>query len=300
MTDADKALEQSDVDDLFEVDGDTEGNDAPPSEPQETPPPEETKEAEAQAKPEQSQTGEQEADPNGEESPQDDPSQQARHVPLAELLSERDKGRKKVEEVEAKYSSENAQLRNQLAQLQGFAQAQAQQQQRVQQPTQQQAEPDFYEDPQTAVKQLMQQELAPIQNMMRNQAADMSERLAINVHGKEAVDSAFNAVSQAGIGHAFLNSTDPYGEMVTWHNDQLARQEIGSDLNAYKERLKKEAVEEALAGLKNGGQPQPTQTQPTQPLQPQRLPGTLADATDASVQGEVLENGQDWMDGVFK
>lgn len=292
MTDADKALEQSDVDDLFVEDGDTEGNDAPSSEVQETPPPAETEEVEADAKTETSE--EDVVGPKAEESSDQDQSQQARHVPLAELLSEREKGRKKFEESQAELS----QLRTQLAQLQGYAQAQLQTQQQQQPTQQQQAEPDFYEDPQAAVRMMLQKELQPIQHRIRNQAADMSERLAINVHGKDAVDAAFNAVGQAGIGQAFVNSSDPYGEMVAWHQEALARQEIGGDLEAYKARLKREAVEEALAGLKGGVQPT-AQTQ-SNPQQPQRLPGTLADATSAASKGEVFENGQDWMDGVFK
>lgn len=162
--------------------------------------------------------------------------------------------------------------------------------------------PDPYEDPEAYTEAVVQQRLGPIQQQMMAMQLNMSERMAVQVHGQQAVEDAFDAVKKAGNARQFLNSPDAYGEMVKWHKDQLAINEFGNDPEAYRERIKAEIRQELLSDLKanglNGVQADQA-SQPVQHAQPQSLPSSLVDAPAQGVQGRQLSQ-QALADDIFR
>lgn len=215
-----------------------------------------------------------EAQPEAMPEPTDDRNAN-RHVPLSELLAERERFKREKtlrEEMEKRASEHEARAKT-LEQM--FQQVQRPQpQQQPQQAPPQQAIPDPYTDPEAyAQYQSHQQFLA-----RRNDIANMSEAIARRAHGSEIVDKAIQAAQQAGIAQQFyLKAADPYGELLDWHKHQTALQRIGPDPDAYEKALEAKLREKILSELKTGqGKPQP------------KFPGSLADATATGSQGQHL------------
>lgn len=201
-----------------------------------------------------------------------------RFVPVTELVAERKK-LKGEREQEAKLRIEaeaNAKAwKEQVEALQRQAQ---QPQQRQQQPQEQQPIPDPVLDPEGYSRYQQSVMDARLLDMQVN----MSERMARMQHGDAKVDAALQAAHQSGIAERFVRAADPFGALLQWHRRSMMNAEIGDDLEAFKKRVADDAVQKALAGLKATGQP------PGQAQQPQRFPGTLADATPTGAQGAVL------------
>lgn len=105
--------------------------------------------------------------------------------------------------------------------------------------------PDMYEDPEGYQRFQYQQ----TQNAVLSARADLSEIMAAETHGQEAVDAAFEAAKAAGEVGRFINSKHPYGDMVKWHKQQQVVQEIGTDPVAYREKIKAEIMAELQAGM---------------------------------------------------
>lgn len=212
-----------------------------------------------------------EPDPVAQAQPEPDASQPDpnanRHVPLSELLSER-KQRQEKERLLIEAEARAQAYREQLAQQP--------RQQPVQQPQQQQYEvPDPYTDPEGYVQYHLHQQAVA----QRDQVLDAYEDSVRTKHGDAVVDAALQAARQTGVIQHLVNTRNPWKELMRWHKDATQRAEIGEDLEAYKKRIKEEAVAEALASLKAGGSGQ---------QQPTRFPGTLATATATGSQGAAL------------
>lgn len=205
------------------------------------------------------------------ETPQD-PSGRGHHVPLSELLTEREKrkGEAKLREESEKRASEYEARAKTLEQL--LQQSRQPAPQQAQQPPQQ--IPDPFADPEGYAR--YQDRKAFIDR--RNDIANMSEAFAVRAHGRDVVSKAIEAAHKAGVAdHFFMRANDPYGELLDWHKQQAAFQRIGPDPDAYEKKLEQSLREKILAELKQGGaKPQP------------KFPGSLADATAGGSQGAHL------------
>lgn len=198
-----------------------------------------------------------------------------RHVPLAELLGEREKRKQEAklrEEMEARVKTYEAQVAQYQAQLQA--------QQQPQQPKE--TPPDPWTDPQAALAYQQKQ----FEERLAHERANMSEMVARQRFGDAAVEAAQQAAIRAGAGPYFLQQRDPYGALLQWHRQQSFLEKVGSDPDAYEKSIEQRAYEKALADLKAGkvtpgGAPQPAPA-------PTRFPGSLAEATPAGTQGGLL------------
>ena len=209
-------------------------------------------------------------------------------VPVSELQKER---QKRQDEARLRELAESN-AKTYEAMIEKLTQQQANQQQPAPQPEPAVELPDPYEDPEGYTQAVVNQRVGQMQQQMVNMQLNMSERLAVSEHGREAVDAAFDAVSKANIAGRFVQDPDAYGSMVKWHKEQVAIAEIGDDPSAYKAKLEAEMRQQILAELKQGGvnpdlaQPTGQHAQTVQP--PQRLPGSLADAPAEGVQGRQM------------
>lgn len=175
----------------------------------ETPEPEQQPEAEA-ATPE---TPEPQAEPEKSDDPKD--------IPYAVFKSQRDDFKNQIED-----------LKRQIAESQ--------------KPKPEPVKvPDMYEDPEGYVRFQQSQ----LERVRLSTIADMSEVMAVEKYGEDAVSAAFEAVKAAGEGARFLNSRNPYGDMVKWHKQQQVIQEIGDDPAAYREKLAAEIRAEIEADI---------------------------------------------------
>lgn len=233
--------------DVFASDRDRVGTDAPAAEGR----PRDEMGRFAPSQPVPDQTAE--AEPPASEQ-QEDPGAN-RHVPLSEMLAERKKFQDRLAEAE-RYKQEADQLRQFVAQ---FQQANA-----VQQPP-----PDIFEDP----DRFLESRLTPYQQQMENMRLDMSEDRAREKHGDAVVDEAFQAAQAAGILANFVRTRHPYGELVQWHQKTKVLQEVGSDPQAYRQRLEQEIRQQVMEELKSGRAPGGNP--------PPRFPTSLADQTNA-------------------
>jgi hypothetical protein len=172
------------------------------------------------------------------------------------------------------------QAEQEAAQLRGYLSALQEQVRTVQQPQQQapsqpQAMPDWYTDPEAAWKARYQHSVEPEIGSIRKQMEDFQGRLsqtpkqvlfetsrmvANNVHGEDAVRTAYEALDTAMKADPRLDaeikarlqvSTDPFGEIVRWHKNQ-AEKANQPDMDAEVERR----VAERLAHM-NGTAPPP-------------------------------------------
>jgi hypothetical protein len=110
--------------------------------------------------------------------------------------------------------------------------------------------PDFYEDPQGAVRHQMQ----PIQNEVLNMRLDMSQAMAEQQFGVDVVQKATDALAAAaqtnpGIAQSVMQAKSPYHEVVKWHQQQQVSAEIGSDPDAWKAKEREKIRAELQAEM---------------------------------------------------
>ncbi len=149
-------------------------------------------------------------------------------------------------EKEARQEAEN--LRQQIAQMQGQIALLAQQRQQPL-PAADQAAPEPWDPGYTDYVQ------APLREQMQQQREQFSLTLANDKFGSDKVEEAYNAMRQGltqdptvrAEYQRIMASPHPYGELVTWHQRRQAMAEIGTDLNAYREKLRAEIVAEMQA-----------------------------------------------------
>lgn len=188
------------------------------------------------------------------------------HVPLSELKAER-KRRQEFEQ----------QLVEARARASAMEQLLQQQQYRAPAPVQQPQEevPDAFIDPQGYVNHVLGQE----RGRQREQILNIYEDMTRAKFGDEKVTAAFQAAQAAGIIPRLVQQSNPWSALMSWHQDHVVKQEIGSDFEAYKKRIADDAVAKALEGLKTG-----------ESAPKQRFPGSLATATATGTQGAVLSD----------
>lgn len=185
-------------------------------------------------------------------------------VPVAALQKEREKAKRYTEEV--------ADLRRQIAeQDRNWQQRVEQLVTQLQPKPAAQTVPDFWEAPESAIDHRLTQAVAPIQQALAAQREGMSRMMAVEKHGEDAVNEAYQAIAALKAAgspefqatyHQVMSSPHPYGALVAWHGKQKVMSEIGSDPAAYREKIKAELLAEMQA---NGGQTQALQPAPVMP-----------------------------------
>lgn len=250
------------LDDVFNKSGRDSGADSAAPEGQEPAP-----EVEAKPEAEQPKAEQNEADQVDDSQPQGRDSKTGRFVPVSELIEERKKLRAKNEE--------EFRLRVQAEERAKFYESQIQSFQRVaQQPPQQQIAqpelPDPFTDPQGYANAIR----AQAEQVSLNEKCNFSEAMAREKHGDDLVNQALQAAQQAGVAERFVRAANPYGDMVRWFRQAQALHRIGPDPDAYEKSVEERVTAKLLADLKAGK----ISVNGTATQQPQRFPGTLADA----------------------
>ena len=112
---------------------------------------------------------------------------------------------------------------------------------------------DIFDDPAAFVRQEMTPYLQQMEERHRLTLERQSTENAQRFYGAETVDSAYNAL-RSGMGnsdpqawavyHSAMGSHDPYGVITRWFVDRQTIGEIGGDLQAYKQRIREEALKD--------------------------------------------------------
>lgn len=216
-------------------------------------------------------------------------------VPVAALQKEREKARRYTEEV--------ADLRRQIAEQDRNWQQRVEQlvtQLHQPKPAAQQPVPDFWEAPETAIDHRLTQAITPIQKALADQREGMSRMMAVEKHGEDAVNEAYQALAQMKAAGSpefqatyqqVMSSPHPYGALVAWHGRQKVMSEIGSDPAAYKEKLKAELLAELQAA---GAQ------QPAAQSAPAAMPSNFATARNVGSRSGPAWTGPTPLGDIFK
>lgn len=149
------------------------------------------------------------------------------------------------EEADARRAAEReaAELRGRLAAFEA----------RQQPAPQQQNGPDFWENPDAYVQNVVQTNQQQLESQIQHQREIFSKMIAEQVHGKDTVDAAYQAFVQAaqtnpgalaGQYQQFMRSENPYGELVNWHKQQQVFKEVGADPSAYRAKLLEDALKD--------------------------------------------------------
>lgn len=108
--------------------------------------------------------------------------------------------------------------------------------------------PDWFQDPDAALRE----RISPLERAMVNQREQMSQLMAEEKHGREAVAAAMQAIqdevernpSARFEVQRMMTSVHPYGALVDWHKQRNVLSEIGTDPVAYRDRVKAELLAE--------------------------------------------------------
>ena len=111
--------------------------------------------------------------------------------------------------------------------------------------------PDWFQDPDAALRD----RISPIEQALAQQREQMSQLMAEEKHGREAVSAAMQAIQDEVDRNPaarfevqrMMQSPHPYGALVEWHKQRSVLSEIGTDPAAYRERLKAEILAEINA-----------------------------------------------------
>lgn len=102
--------------------------------------------------------------------------------------------------------------------------------------------PDVFEDPNKFLEYGVRQHVDPIKSEIGQLREFYSRREAVREHGQEKVTAAYNAVAQGmqsrdpetmAVYQRAMQSMDPFGEIVSWHQQKTVFSQIGSDPNAW-------------------------------------------------------------------
>lgn len=174
-------------------------------------------------------------------------------VPIKALDAER--GKRK--ELEDRYEKDMQELRAQLARLST-----------PQKPAEPPAPPPTLWD---APDEFIASQLTPVQQQMADMREFVSENMAIQAHGAETVEAAKKAAEQIArtpegqqMISRLLQSRHPYDDLVKWHKSQSILSEIGTDPEAYKQKI----IQEYLAQQQPTPQAQPQAPQAAAPVMP--------------------------------
>lgn len=253
------------------------------------------------------------AEPEGENegAPPAPSEDEPKSVPVNALQDERKK--RQAAEAEAKAATEKvAAFEQKMAELEKRLNTPPQQPQ-MQQPRQEPPKkPDFFTDPEARLAMELQSLYQAIQ---RERMQDYQDRETIRLnndelwaksrHGEQLVEEAFEAFQRARqsdpvgsnlIAERIARSRSPYEELVTWHKEAQLLTEVSADPDAYRERIRQEAIEAYKAELAAQAEQQPAQPE-TSPRP--KIPGSLAKAPAAGGQQPVAVNAPARMQGIF-
>lgn len=206
------------------------------------------------------------------------------HVPpwrLRELREERDALRQQLEQTRSEMQRQFAELRAS---------------QPKPEPTQ---KPDLYENPDGFVEHGVRQHVDPVRSEIGQLREFYSRKEAIREHGQDKVQAAYDALGKGmqsrdpdaiATYQRAMSSMDPYGDIVTWHQQKTVYSQIGSDPNAWfekqiAERLKDQAFQAKLLQQIQGSQ----QSNPSK-QNVINLPKSLNKATGSSVSEDDLDD----------
>lgn len=224
--------------------------------------------------------------PEGQAVQAEQPAGEDAQVPswrMRELREERDAAVRRSQETEQR-------LMRHIAELQGRM------------PKQEAATaPDIFENPDGFVQHGVSQAVNPIKSEMVQLREFYSRREAVREFGQEKVDAAYKAIAdgmQSRDPEVFatyqraMQSMDPFGEIVRWHQQKSVYQQIGNDPNAWfekqiEERMKDQTFAGALlakiqgtaTGVQSNGSGKPIV----------KLPPSLNKV--ASAQGATADDG---------
>ena len=112
---------------------------------------------------------------------------------------------------------------------------------------------DMFENPQGFVEQTIAPYLEQVRDDFQKQREAMSLNYAVDRHGGPTVSAARQQLEEGmsrgdpnawGTYNRAMQSQDPYGVIVRWHRDVTQLQEIGGDLEGYKQRIREEALQD--------------------------------------------------------
>lgn len=112
---------------------------------------------------------------------------------------------------------------------------------------------DMFEAPSAFVREEVQPLLDPVQQQVAAIREHFSLRDAIREHGNEKVSGARKALESAmgardsdawSTYNRAMASIDPYGEIMRWHLGKEVMSTVGTDLNAFRQKLLDEAVKD--------------------------------------------------------
>jgi hypothetical protein len=151
------------------------------------------------------------------------------HVPSWRLREEREAR----EAAERRAQEERAYWQRQLQEVQARL------------PKEAPARPDMFENPDGFVEHGVRQAVDPVKSELQATREFYSRKDAIREHGQEAVKAAYDALAQ-GLNNRdpeavatyqrAMSSMDPYGDIVTWHQQRAVYSQIGKDPNAWFEK----------------------------------------------------------------
>ena len=227
-----------------------------------------------------------EVEPKEEETPQPGANQpeqpKSEGIPPWRLKEEAD-ARRAAEERARQYERDLEAMRQQIAQNK-----------------QPEKVPDIFEDPNAFVDYGVRSAVDPVKQEITQLREFYSRREAEREFGADKVKAAYDAIGQGlqsrdpesiAIYQRAMQSLDPYGEIVRWHQKTTVFSQIGSDPNAWlekqlEERLKDPAYQAKLMERIRGSV-QPAQRPITQ------LPPSLNKATSAASNEDDGEDNSD-------
>lgn len=225
-----------------------------------------------------------EPEPQAEPEPSPEPPAEPQAEPAAEPpVSEREAG---LQAALTESRNSNREMREQMAALQ----AQVTQ---LSQPQPAPPEPPKLPDPLENPDNFNNALTDVLDQRDRRLIAEISQSNAHRAYGEEKVEQALQASRMQGVTQQFLNSRDPYGDIVRWHDQQTEMQAIreAGGLDAFKEKIRADALAEAQAQQVADTIVPP---QPSLAAQPSlgRQPAVLNPADDDTLK-DILGNPHD-------
>lgn len=121
------------------------------------------------------------------------------------------------------------------------------------QPQQPRQRADVFENPSAFVQEEVQPILDPVTHQITQMREFYSRREAEREHGQEKVVAAYRWIEQGlasrdpdaiSVYQRAMQSMDPYGDITRAHQQRQTFNEIGGDLNAYRQRIIDEALKD--------------------------------------------------------
>lgn len=124
---------------------------------------------------------------------------------------------------------------------------------RQQQPQQPRQRADVFENPSAFVQEEVQPILDPVTQQISQMREFYSRREATRDHGAEKVKAAYDWIAEGiasrdpeavAVYQRAMQSMDPFGDITKAHLQRQTYQEIGGDLNSYRQRILDEAMKD--------------------------------------------------------